>query len=1202
MRPRIDVAMKKTLFLLSLLMFTPAALADVPYGYTEVTITEGGQLSAYTEADYTAFIIAADVTDSTYRMTGAHQYWTDETLQTNNLTFTGLQDGALRVGGEVTMEKLNKLDFTSNGGENKSSSAITVANGVLTITGNKSVSLLYNFNNTPDCCGGAVSVFLQGVMTFSHNDAVLFEGNHSTVLMETDDVGTQGGAIYGKGELNVTDNGSVTFSKSEAFRGGAISTEGTMLMTGNRSLTFSGNKTPYEYRKNTQGGAMYVTGTSRHEITGNKRVEFSGNSAGDFGGAIFIETGSNFTLSNNESIEFNGNSISNPASRGCGGAIYSTGTLNITGNGSVVFRENVAEKGGAIYMEAGTLNLAAGEGQHISFYDTLYVFSSDTTVSFNARYTDAADETKDATGDIVFTGADGEAPTSVVSTVTNLYGGRLRVEDGAVYQGNGIAVAEGSNATVRLAGGSLQHSGYNITLAAGTTLEMQGVNNSISANTLDMQAGSTLSFVLECGNLNQAALNLNGAFNQGGTLNIVLQAGETYQAGDKLILMSLSSGEAPATWDASKITLSGLSTDMESLSWENGVLYYEFLPAPACWTGGESRVWNNRDMNWAQGETTCGNTDGLRVEFRDSGCGNVTLEGDLAPQKVLVDNSTGHDYTFAGDGRLTGTMLLTKDGGGTLAINTTNTYTGGTLLKGGTLVMGSENALGSGDVTLEGGTLNLGSRTLSNNVTVSGTNASIGNGIINGNLTVAENMSLALLANTSVTGAISLGQNSTLNLGGNTITQDVGVSGSATIGNGTINGNLTVAENKSLALLANTTVTGAISLGQNSTLNLGGNTITQDVGVSGSATIGNGSVNGNITFAVGNQQVSLCGNLGGTGDISIGVVNSGSPDLHPVYTSTLNLGGHTLSKGLKLVGDTTVSNGRLVLAHDMTWSLFDIQARTVTIGADTTVDLNEHTFSHNLAVKVDTAIGNGTIGGNVAVDVGKSVRFFGETKIDSNNEVGDDFVAYNGLVEAGKTKIQALHRPLESQIGAPVYPGLLKELTVSEKEIVGTGRATSLADGLEIQSQADLMIKGITITADNKISVGQNTITLNDVTIKLSQASYELVSGVYYFNLSDLFHCSVDMTDVTFDASDLTLPEGFNPETNAISFNLGDAKLTAETAERDIYLLMGGYGSRTMSIDNQGRPVFTALVPIPEPTTGTLSLLALAALAARRRK
>ena len=438
---------------------------------------------------------------------------------------------------------------------------------------------------------------------------------------------------------------------------------------------------------------------------------------------------------------------------------------------------------------------------------------------------------------------------------------------------------------------------------------------------------------------------------------------------------------------------------------------------------------------------------------------------------------------------------------------------------------------------------------------------------------------------------LTLAANNRISVGAHTVTlRDV-----------SITGGWTVAAGSRLNLRENSTITGGVTLEGGAALDLGGGVLSCNVSLGWNTAIGNGSVNGDVTFAEGNQQVSLCGDLDGTGDISIGVVNSGSPDLHPIFTSTLNLGGHTLSKGLKLVGDTTVSNGRLVLADNMIKAFFD-QARTVTIGADTTVDLNSHTFSHNLAVESDTAIGNGTIGGKVTVDEGKSVRFFGETKINSNNKVGDDFVAYKGSIEAGGTTIQALHRPLESQIGAPVYPGLMKELTVSDGLILGTGRASSLADGLEIQSQADLMIKGMTITADNKISVGDRTITLNDVTIKLSQTSFELVSGVYYFNLSDLFHCSVDMADVTFDASDLTLPEDFNPETNGISFNLGDAKLTAETAERDIYLLLGGYGSRTLSIDNQGRPVFTALVPTPEPTTGTLSLLALAALAARRRK
>ncbi len=1133
--------MKKTLFLLSLLMFTPAAWADVPGGYTQVTITDVSQLGEYAETDNMAFIIAADVTDSTYRMTGAHQYWTDETQQTHNLTFTGLQDGALRVGGEVTLEKLNKLDFTSNGGENKSSSAITVANGVLTITGNKSVSLLHNFNNTPDCCGGAVSVFPQGVMTFSHNDAVLFEGNHSTVLMETDDVGTQGGAIYGKGELNITDNGSVTFSNSEAFRGGAIYTQGTMLMTGNRSLTFCDNKTPYEYRKNTQGGAMYVTGTSRHEITGNKRVEFSGNSAGDFGGAIFIEIGSNFTLSNNESIEFNGNSISNPASRGCGGAIYSTGTLNITGNGSVVFRENDAEKGGAIYMEAGTLNLAAGEGQHISFYDTLYVFSSDATVSFNARYTDVAGETKDATGDIVFTGADGGSPTSEVNTVTNLYGGRLRVEDGAVYQGKGIAVAEGSNATVRLAGGSLQHSGSNITLAAGTTLEMQGVNNSISANTLDMQPGSTLSFVLESGNLNQAALNLNGAFNQGGTLNIVLQAGETYQADERLILMTMASGQAPDSWDASKITLSGLAANAGRLEWEDGTLLFcSTLPelVTATWTGGQSRLWNNQDRNWVQGEYGYRNTDGADVKFTDTASGEVTLAGELAPKSVLVDNSAGHDYTFKGEGRIVGTATLTKEGEGTLTINTANTFTGGTLLKGGTLVMGKDSALGSGDVTLAGGTLDLNTCTLNNKVSVTG-DATLGRGMLNETVTVAEGNKLTLLGSTTIAGGISLGEGAAADLGDNRIAGTISLAGSATVGNGYLYSDLSVAEGKTLTLGDNLEGSGKIILADGAGLDMNRHSISNQMVLNGSATLGPGEIGGNLTVQE-NKTLTLTGSLEGSGTIHLG------------NNTTLDMGGAGTSLAINVAGNATLSNGALD------------KAVTVRAGAALTLDEKVTSFSGTKFTLEDGATAN----------------------LKGNKIAGDFTLNGSAALTSGTLVVKSLD---------PAAQGLLQDMTVTPGLIEGFGHPTSLADNLDIKSEADLLIEDMTITANNSISVGNHAITLNQVTIQLTQAEYKLVEGDYYFNLKSLINCDLDMDTVTFDASGLTLGTAMEK----VVFDFGE-DVNIDSATRMRLLLDEEWASRASVAG--GMLVFSKSAPIPEPTTGTLSLLALAALAARRRR
>lgn len=177
---------------------------------------------------------------------------------------------------------------------------------------------------------------------------------------------------------------------------------------------------------------------------------------------------------------------------------------------------------------------------------------------------------------------------------------------------------------------------------------------------------------------------------------------------------------------------------------------------------------------------------------------------------------------------------------------------------------------------------------------------------------------------------------------------------------------------------------------------------------------------------------------------------------------------------------------------------------------------------------------------------------------------------------------------------------LLEMVSVTAGIIAGSDRRASLADELYIESTADLMLKNMTITADNEIHVGSNAITLNQVTINLSTAKYELVGSDYYFQLHDLINCDLVMDDVTFDASALKLPSGFNPAVNGIGIDFGDDVTIDPQTAKNLTLLMGDDRSQTLSIDAQGRPVFTKLVPTPEPTTGALGLLSLALLAARR--
>lgn len=208
---------------------------------------------------------------------------------------------------------------------------------------------------------------------------------------------------------------------------------------------------------------------------------------------------------------------------------------------------------------------------------------------------------------------------------------------------------------------------------------------------------------------------------------------------------------------------------------------------------------------------------------------------------------------------------------------------------------------------------------------------------------------------------------------------------------------------------------------------------------------------------------------------------------------------------------------------------------------------------------------------------------------------GTEVLASGESRQAGSVTITALR---ENE------PGLLVNLTLGPDTILGKERAASQADGLYIKSEADLLIESMTITANNKIYVGDNTITLKDVTIKLSEDYFDRenpVDGVYYFKLQDLFHCDVKFNNVVFDASALELPEGFDSGVNGIGMDFGtDVTIDPQTA-KNLTLLMGGDWSQTMNLVD-GKPVFTALVPTPEPATGTLSLLALAALAARRRR
>ena len=144
------------------------------------------------------------------------------------------------------------------------------------------------------------------------------------------------------------------------------------------------------------------------------------------------------------------------------------------------------------------------------------------------------------------------------------------------------------------------------------------------------------------------------------------------------------------------------------------------------WTGSTS-TWDLANTTpWSGGpggDNRFFNLD--RVRFDDTAANRtVTLTGSLQPRLVEVANA-GAAYTFGGDGALEGNATLVKSGAGILAVNNTNTFTGGTAISAGIVSIAHGGTLGSGAIAMDGGTLQLPgtSAFLSNPMVFSGSSA-----------------------------------------------------------------------------------------------------------------------------------------------------------------------------------------------------------------------------------------------------------------------------------------------------------------------------------------------------------------------------------------------------------------------------------------------------------------------------------------------
>lgn len=612
------------------------------------------------------------------------------------------------------------VDFSNNSAMTGGAICCTLSDSDFIINGNGDVSF---FGNQASLSGGALIIGASGEPSRNPDD---FVGTGSSSFDDvTGNNWPVGPETASNREMAFIGNGKVLFIGNHVTHDGrddslsSSGSSGDFVGSGNWPIT--GNSGEY-----TDGLVTGGLRTGSGPIPGNSLTGLI--SASCAGGAV--DNTATFNLTGNGYVEFRGNYISSTtAAPVAGGAIYSSGKLTIANNDTVIFRQNYEKPATgqyllrSIYVQAQTgipsLNLSAKEGGSIEFQDSVLVAAGEEDnipeVAFNQLYIDGEGTEYAQTGDIIFNGAyteqhlnaikasygDGLATdeeillsqTTQVNTVTHLYDGRLIVKNGATYAGQGIEVHSSvsglSTPTLLLQDAHINQGRYEVALAAGTSLELHGVNT-MAARTLDLSSGSNLTFHVGSSHADTAALSLTGSLTMGAGVTITLAPGTSLAQGSYKLL-SLGEGSSPVVgnWTEDNVSvhgLDGLAASFDNLTWEGNTLiltlpsaYYlpeKADPAYARLSGNQRRVYNALKR---VGENATGelrqlanllpeNADALPA-FLDSINGaalatamNSQIDGNLAHLRRLRQNiGSGQPATSTGPEKLSAFINFHND-------------------------------------------------------------------------------------------------------------------------------------------------------------------------------------------------------------------------------------------------------------------------------------------------------------------------------------------------------------------------------------------------------------------------------------------------------------------------------------------------------------------------------------------------------------
>jgi fibronectin-binding autotransporter adhesin len=506
-----------------------------------------------------------------------------------------------------------------------------------------------------------------------------------------------------------------------------------------------------------------------------------------------------------------------------------------------------------------------------------------------------------------------QANDANVASTVSIYEGTFEVDNGGNF----------TLATVNVYGGILGLAAPNSAVSAASPITVfSGATNSIILNAnnaqvltsnLTFNAGSTVQFVCSNGvapSTTTAALAVmatNSVLTLNSPVNVNVLCGGLSLGQFQLIKYTNSIGGAgfPA------LNLNFLPPHIFGYLSNNTAnssidLVITNVDQPIAWNT-SSGVWDiATTANWLDvlaHTTTYQQALGIgdNVLFSDSAAGGtVTLNTTVTPSSVTVNNASSA-YTISGTGAINGIESFTKTGSGALTLSTTNSFTGGINLNGGTVTFSTIGNLGAANINFGSGTLAYNGN--SDDISARTVNFNAGGATIN---TAGQTITYTKPVGNGGAGGLTKAGAGTLIL----------------TGTNTFHGN-TVVSQGTLELAAATYLTNSATITVNSGAVLDTTVSSVNLTLSGTANqilSGVGQVNGIVTVppstTISPAGNGLCGTLTVNGGLTIngGTLNI---DLAPTsndviaVTGPLALNGGSLN--LNLIG--TVPLGRYVIIH-----------------------------------------------------------------------------------------------------------------------------------------------------------------------------------------------------------------------------------------------------------------------------------------------